>query len=202
MKSKSQLDIFLKQHVITVLFFVIILIGLLALGNQTQTSEQSNSNAPLDIADVVEELVYPQSLSIESIGLETPIELMGIDDTTRELAVPESFDTVGWYIYSPVPGDTGPAIIAGHVDSYEGPAVFYSLGQLDSSDAITISLNNGEIETFQVYKIEEYRQNKFDTDAVYGDTDGSELRLITCSGTYDRVNKRYSDNLVVFARKI
>ena len=37
----------------------------------------------------------------------------------------------GWYADGTAPGDTGPAVLAGHVDSKRGPAVFYRLREVD-----------------------------------------------------------------------
>jgi LPXTG-site transpeptidase (sortase) family protein len=97
-----------------------------------------------------------------------------------------------------VPGDVGPAVIAGHVDSKDGKAVFYDLYQLRTGDEIQV-LRGGQWVTFQVTGTEQYAKSKFPTNRVYGNTPGAELRLITCGGEFDRTLQSYRDNIVVFA---
>jgi sortase (surface protein transpeptidase) len=114
--------------------------------------------------------------------------------------VPENYDEVGWYQYGPVPGSLGPAVVLGHVDSKIGPAVFYSIGQLAVGDEIIITLSDNKQVVFIIEKSELYDQEAFPTASVYGDIDYQGLRLVTCSGQYDRAAKRYSHNRVVYAR--
>lgn len=144
----------------------------------------------------------PVRLSIPSIGLDTAFgDALGLNpDQTVE--VPDSFEEVGWYKYGPTPGELGPAVVLGHVDSKAGPAVFYSLGQLEAGDAIEITREDGSVAVFEVTKLERYEQEGFPTALVYGDIDHAGLRLITCSGTYERGIQRYSHNLVVYAELI
>jgi LPXTG-site transpeptidase (sortase) family protein len=141
-------------------------------------------------------------VKIDKLNLEATVGLLGLDEDTGELQVPAGYDEVGWYIYSPTPGEPGPAVILGHVDSYTGPAIFYSLGQLENGDQIAVQNNIGETHMFEVYKQTYYDQDNFATDEVYGNTSGPELRLITCSGEYDREAKRYTENLVIYAKAI
>jgi hypothetical protein len=42
-------------------------------------------------------------------------------------------------------------------------------------------------------------EKNFPTDEVYGDTDGPELRLITCGEVFDKSARSYQDNIIVFA---
>ncbi len=141
----------------------------------------------------------PISIRIPSIGVdamfEAPLELN--DDQTIE--VPDSFEKVGWYKLGASPGEVGPAVILGHVDSYEGPAVFFSLGQLSSGDRIYITRSDGTEVEFKVDYFERYPVEEFPTEKVYGKTSGSELRLITCTGVYNHGTLRYNKNLVVYA---
>ena len=93
-------------------------------------------------------------------------------------------------------------MILGHVDSYEGPAVLFSLGQLKVGDEIYIDREDGTTVTFRVTDLERHLQSGFPTAQVYGDIDHSGLRIITCSGIYDRGSLRYSHNLIVFAEMV
>lgn len=141
----------------------------------------------------------PTRIRIPSVDLTATFEgPLGIhDDQTVE--VPDSYEEVGWYKYGPTPGELGPAIVLGHVDSYEGPAVFWPLRKLKPEDQIFIDRIDGTTATFTVDRLEEYSQNGFPTDKVYGDLDYAGLRLITCSGVYNHGTFRYSHNLIVFA---
>ncbi len=116
-----------------------------------------------------------------------------------EVAVPDAYDTVGYYKYGPTPGELGPAVILGHVDSIHGPAIFYSLGQLDVGDEIDIDREDGTTATFIVTNLERHPQSGFPTEEVYGNINYAGLRLITCSGIFNKGAQRYSHNLIVFA---
>lgn len=120
----------------------------------------------------------------------------------RTLSVPAAYDTVGWYSGSPTPGELGPSVILGHVDSYEGAAIFYHLGKLTSGDTFTVERADGSKPTFVVEKLERYPQRDFPTDQVYGPIDYAGIRLITCTGTYNYGTLRYSHNLVVYGRLV
>lgn len=144
----------------------------------------------------------PVSITIPAIELTATFEEpLGITEN-GEIEVPESFDTVGWYKYGPTPGEQGPAVIVGHVDSFEGPEIFYDLRDLVAGDRIEIEREDGSIAIFEVTELEQVSQDAFPTERVYGDLDHAGLRLITCSGTYDRGERRYSHNLIVYARLV
>ncbi len=98
-----------------------------------------------------------------------------------------------------MPGQLGPAVLAAHVASRQGPGVFYRLGAVKAGDRVTVTRADGSKITFVVDKVASYPKDQFPTEAVYrGDFRQSELRLVTCGGTFDKV-KHYLDNVVVFA---
>jgi len=140
----------------------------------------------------------PTHLAIADIGISTDLTELGKNDDGT-MQTPEDFAMAGWYKYSPTPGEIGPAIIAGHVDNYLGPAVFFRLKELQPQQRIEISRQDGQVAAFSVDKVEVFDQNNFPTDAVYGNIDHAGLRLITCGGTYDVLSARYSHNVVVYA---
>lgn len=142
----------------------------------------------------------PVHLTISSIGLSASfVAPLGLA-ASGEVSVPDNYTDVGWYKFSPTPGERGPAVILGHVDSYQGPAVFWSLGQVKIGDEILVERADGTIATFLVEGFERYPQSDFPTEKVYGNIPYAGLRLITCSGTYNKGAKRYTHNLVVYAR--
>jgi sortase (surface protein transpeptidase) len=90
-------------------------------------------------------------------------------------------------------------VIAGHVDSKRGPAVFFRLPDLGRGDRIFVDRADGTTAVFAAQRIERHGKNAFPTDEVYGDTPDSQLRLITCGGKFDRKAHSYVDNVIVFA---
>ncbi len=141
----------------------------------------------------------PVTLRIPAIEVNASFEAPLRRQENGEIEVPEAYDTVAYYEYGPTPGELGPAVVLGHVDSYEGPAVLFRLGQLEPGDEILIEREDGTVATFAVTKLERHDQAEFPTREVYGDIDHAGLRLITCTGVYDHGSLRYSHNLIVFA---
>ena len=142
----------------------------------------------------------PALLRIPKIDLTTTFEApLGVDDEGA-LEVPKGYDKVGWYKYGPTPGERGPAVILGHIDSYKGPAVFYNLRKLDVGDEVYVDREDGTTATFVIEKSVTYPQSSFPTEDVYGNIPYAGLRLITCAGIYDKGTKRFSHNLVVYAK--
>jgi sortase (surface protein transpeptidase) len=142
----------------------------------------------------------PVQLRIPKLNIDTTFEApLGLNDD-KTIEVPDSYTQVGWYKYGATPGEVGTATILGHVDSYEGPAVFFPLGQLKEGDEIEITRADGTVAVFVVEKSERYSQDDFPTEKVYGHTDYPSLRLITCTGVYSHGSQRYSHNLVVYAK--
>ncbi len=144
----------------------------------------------------------PTRLRIPKINIDTTfVTPLGLE-ASGEVAVPDSDTEVGWYKNSPTPGELGPAVILGHVDSYTGPAVFFYLGQLKEGDDIFIDREDGSTAHFQVVSLERPKQSEFPTERVYGNIDHAGLRLITCTGIYVKGKQRYTNNLIVYARLV
>ena len=139
----------------------------------------------------------PTRVRIPAIGVDSTLEMLGLD-AHRQLEPPKDFGRAGWYSGGVAPGDPGPAIIAGHVDSRTGPAVFFDLHALRTGDLVEVD-RGGQTVTFQVTRTEQYPKNAFPSERVYAPTPGAELRLITCGGSFDRNRGSYRDNIVVYA---
>ncbi|MEV4541070.1 class F sortase [Micromonospora echinaurantiaca] len=139
----------------------------------------------------------PNRVRVPRIGVDAPLTVLGLD-ASGALAAPSDFDTAGWYGGGPAPGDPGPAVIAGHLDSRDGPAVFARLGELRPGDRVQV-WRGDRVVSFRVTGTLRAGKDRFPTTAVYGPTPGPELRLVTCGGDFDRRRGHYRDNLVVFA---
>lgn len=140
----------------------------------------------------------PVKLTIPALKLQTNLIRLGrLSDGT--MATPSDPAVAGWYKYSPSPGQIGPAVIAGHVDSQAGPAVFFNLRKLKPGQSISVYRKDGQRVSFIVYRLANYSQRNFPTRIVYGNTPGPELRLITCGGPFNYLTGHYTQNTVVFA---
>lgn len=140
----------------------------------------------------------PVRVQISRIGVDAPLIDLGLAaDGTME--VPEDFDEVGWFTGGGRPGGPGPVVIAGHVDSPTGPAVFIRLRELAPGDTVDVADSVGVVHQYVVTAVADYPKAAFPTSAVFGATAADELRLITCGGVFDASAGSYEDNRVVYA---
>jgi len=139
----------------------------------------------------------PTWLRIGKINVDAPLVPLRLD-ATGSLEAPKDYDTPGWYADGTKPGDTGPAVIAGHLDSLAASAVFRHLTDLRAGDLIEVQ-RDGIWLRFDVLATGRYPKGAFPTAQVYGPTPDAQLRLITCGGSFDRARNSYRDNVVVFA---
>jgi len=140
----------------------------------------------------------PVRVRIPAIGVDSAITPIGVD-ATGALQPPEGTASTGWFAGGPVPGASGPAVLAGHVDSRSGPAVFYRLRELPVGARIEVDRSDGSTAVFVARSTVQTAKAAFPTDAVYAPTPAPELRLVTCGGTFDRSIGHYRDNVVVAA---
>ncbi|WP_432037787.1 class F sortase [Streptomyces cucumeris] len=139
-------------------------------------------------------------LDIPSIGVSAPFTELSLDANGTLIPPPDTDNNlVGWYKDGPSPGERGNSIVAGHVDTKIGPAVFYTLSSLKVGGKVNITRADGIVATFTVDKIKTFKKNAFPDKKVYGDTPNAQLRLITCGGAYDHNVKDYTANVVAFA---
>jgi sortase (surface protein transpeptidase) len=143
-------------------------------------------------------VALPVSLTIPAIGVSTSLVQLGLT-TAGTLQVPSSTAVAGWYSGSPRPGQTGAAVIAGHVDSQAGPAVFFRLRLLQPGQLVYVRRADGSLAVFQVNAVQTYLKTQFPTSAVYNALPDAQLRLITCGGTFDYATGHYLSNVVVSA---
>jgi LPXTG-site transpeptidase (sortase) family protein len=143
----------------------------------------------------------PVSLEIPAIGVRTSIIHLGLT-SGGTLQVPPTTTVAGWYTGSPRPGATGSAVIAGHIDSFKGPGIFFRLSDLRRGDRIYVRRADGTLAAFKVTEVRMYSKDTFPTASVYGPVPDPELRLITCGGTFDYTTRSYLSNTVVYATEI
>ncbi|MFV2104297.1 class F sortase [Micromonospora sp. LOL_024] len=144
----------------------------------------------------------PVEVRIPAIGVRAPLVPVAADGAgTLEVPPLDQPAVAGWYRPGVSPGETGNAVLVGHVDSGDGPAVFFDLGRLRPGDTVQITRDDASMVRFAVEGVEAYPKDRFPTDLVYAPAAVAGLRLITCGGRFDRGSGDYTDNVVVFASR-
>jgi sortase (surface protein transpeptidase) len=188
------------------LVLAVLVLGACSTADDTNTSAASIGEPSLEAhsglwsyrsARAHAETAAPVRLRIPTIDVDTALEALGrAADQSIDVPRPGS---AGWWAGGPRPGQVGPAVILGHVDSKTGPAVFFRLGELEAGDEVLVERTNGTTARFLVTRLDRYHKSEFPSELVYYPTVEPELRLVTCGGPFDSSTGHYRDNLVVFA---
>jgi len=145
----------------------------------------------------------PLTIRIPAIEVDAPVMEIGKNaDGTIQVPPLDEHNLTGWYRYGPAPGQRGPAVILGHVDSLTGISVFYYLKDLHKGDRVYVTLADGKVAAFAVDGVQKVAKDAFPTSATYGKAHNPSLRLITCGGPFDRTTGHYLDNIIVYAHLI
>ncbi len=145
----------------------------------------------------------PVSIRIPGIGVSAPVMRVGLAaDGTVQVPPLDQHNLTGWYQDGPAPGQRGPAVILGHVDSTVGISVFYYLKDLQAGDKVYVTLADGKVAAFAVDGLQKVAKDAFPTASVYGKAGYPSLRLITCGGPFDKTTGHYADNVIVYAHLI
>lgn len=141
----------------------------------------------------------PARVRIPQLGAN--LEVFGADaekDGTPPVPDEEDADQVAWFQGGPSPGEQGPAILVGHLDTHEGPAAFAGIGSLRPGAEIRIERRDRSTVVFTVDSVEQYEKDNYPNERVYGPTQTPQLRLITCGGSFTEKDG-YDANIVAFA---
>lgn len=165
----------------------------------TAVPSASSTDAPQNVLPASE----PVSVSVPSAGIESELLSLSLKaDGSLEVPPDGPGAPAGWYNGSPTPGELGPAVLLGHVNATDGgPGVFANLRQLKTGDLIRVARQDGTTSVFKFDHADQYSKDAFPTETVYGNTEGPELRLITCDG-YDPTTGLFDDNYVVYAKLV
>jgi sortase (surface protein transpeptidase) len=139
----------------------------------------------------------PSTLSIPKIGVKAAIVGVGLE-ANGDMQTPDP-GQVGWYRHGPKPGDPGPAVLIGHVDTRTSPDVFHRLGQLHPGDEILVGRADGTTSRFLVGRLERHPKTALPISRIWTKAKRPLLRLITCTGSFDHATRHYRDNLIVYA---
>jgi hypothetical protein len=177
--------------------------GLAAIANTAPDSAASNDSIvalqpPVAAPRPAPAVGLPVSVTLTRLGISSALQPLRLE-ADGSLQSPSKYQEAGWYSEGVRPGAVGPAVIAGHVDSYAGPAVFYRLPSVHLGDDVEVLDSLGVTRHFIVSDVEKYPKDKFPSEAVYGPAALPTVRLITCYGAFDQKARSYVDNLVVSA---
>lgn len=143
----------------------------------------------------------PTRLEIPDIDLSAGVMPLGLRaDGTLDVPPFDRAGEAGWYVDSPHPGQVGPLIIVGHIDSPDGPAVFHRLAGMRPAQSIRVTCADGRMVPYRVEQVQLFPKAEFPTSLVYGNLTYPGIRLITCGGPYQRSYGGYQGNTVVFGR--
>ncbi len=143
----------------------------------------------------------PVSVDIPAIGVHSELLRLGVNPDGT-IQVPSLFgraNEAAWYKYSVTPGQIGASVIEGHVDSDQGPAVFFRLGALRPGNRVIVKLADGITAVFRVTGVRQYAKINFPAKVIYGGSRRAALHLITCGGAFDYTTGHYLSSTVVFA---
>jgi sortase (surface protein transpeptidase) len=167
-----------------------------AFKEQPAISVSKPATAPASLSSL------PKWIRVPEIGVDSSLIYTNLNpDGTIETPSVHQPKQASWYSGSPRPGDVGPAIVLGHVDGDHQQGVFYRLRELKVGSKVDIEREDGSTVSFTVYKVVHADKDEFPTNLVYGNTAGSEIRLITCGGAFDRSKRSYEDNIIVFGKR-
>ncbi|MGC5022904.1 class F sortase [Micromonospora sp. DT47] len=146
----------------------------------------------------------PVRIDIPAIGVRADlVPVAGDPNGTLEVPPLDRPTVAGWYRPGASPGEAGNAVIVGHVDTRDGPAIFFNLGRLRPGDTVRVTRADGRVVSFAVDGVGAYSKKSFPTAMVYGPGGaGAALRLVTCGGRFDERARDYSDNIVVRATAV
>jgi sortase (surface protein transpeptidase) len=161
-------------------------------------------SASLDPADgfvsssTYDSVAAPVRLRIRSMKVNAKIVNLG-RQPDGAVQVPATTSVAGWYDGGPRPGQSGPAVILGHVDSTGGPGIFFDLYKIKMGTSVEVDRSDGSTATFRITKVSRVPKTSFPTDLVYAPTLDPTLRLVTCGGSFDKARGSYRDNIIAFA---
>jgi len=145
---------------------------------------------------------YPVRLVIPSLDIDADVQYVGIT-AHGTMSVPNNFTDVGWYKYGPVPGSSGSAVMAGHVDNALAlPGVFKHLQDIQKGADVYVIEKNGEQLHFVVDEIDTYEADNAPSGRIFQNVGPPSLNLVTCEGTWVQSEHQYDHRLVVYTHLV
>ncbi|MBV1941510.1 class F sortase [Streptomyces sp. BV286] len=168
-----------------------------AAAADSNAMDRSRPGAPAPLSFSVVDRIRIPAIRVDAPAVPVGLDMEGWVDAPP----PEDPNLAGWFSGAVSPGEKGTAVVVGHVDNSQGPAVFYGLGALKKGNRVEVGRKDGKTAVFEIYGIEVFEKNNFPGDRVYGNSGTPELRVITCGGGFSQQNG-YDGNVVAFARLV
>lgn len=144
----------------------------------------------------------PERLRIPSLDIDANVQHVGVKENGN-MGTPNNFTDVGWYKYGPAPGESGSAVMAGHVDNALSLAgVFKNLGDVEVGADVYVTDISGRVRHFEVTAVRSYPYTDVPTDILFNSSGTERLNLITCEGTWLPKERTYDTRLVVFTKLV
>jgi hypothetical protein len=174
-----------------------------AAGPEPAAGGSRGSPAPIAAESFTSARTYrkvaaPVRLRVPALHVDSRLDRLGLQ-ADGSVAVPKRTGVAGWYSGGPRPGQEGPAVILGHVDSRDGPGVFIDLVTVRPGALVRIDRADGSTVMFRITRVSRVPKARFPTDLVYAPTLDPTLRLVTCGGVFDPTRGSYRDNVIAFA---
>jgi len=180
-----------RKHA-SLLTLAILAVSLLPLSRHL-SPELASAAAWYPLQRIAEYSVAPSRIRIPSIGLNSPVEGLGLN-SAGEMAVPSGAgNAVGWYRDGTVPGNIGSAVFDAHVF-----AAFSKLAYLKAGSDIYVTEGSKTLH-FVVAETKTYALSALSPQTLFAKKDARRLNLITCAGTYIPALGTYDHRLVVYA---
>ena len=143
--------------------------------------------------------VPPVSVRVDGLGIDVPVVSVGVEPGTGAMSVPPDGGVVGWYQYGPSPGETGSAVLAGHVDFDGRPGAFFELRRVEPGATVVVRTADGAERNFVVQGRAQIAKAELPVSELFSRTGPTALVLVTCGGSYDRATRSYAANVVIYA---
>ncbi|MFA5854191.1 MAG: class F sortase [Patescibacteria group bacterium] len=143
----------------------------------------------------------PARIRIPHIAVNAAIEHVALAKD-GSMDIPKRPMNAAWYELGPRPGEIGSAVLAGHINWYNGArGVFRNLHKLKPGHTIQIQDTNGVVMVFVIKNIQVLPAETDATNVFHSEDGKAHLNIVTCGGVWDKRTKRYTKRLVVFADK-
>jgi hypothetical protein len=145
------------------------------------------------------EQARPVRLRVAALQLDAPVVPAGVAVDGR-LELPGDTHTVAWFVGGAVPGDSGSAVLAAHVDWGGAKGVFFELADLPDGAEIRVDFADGSSLVFRsVGRPEARGKHELPVDELFRRGGEASLTLVTCGGEFDPSVRAYADNTLVSA---
>lgn len=169
-------------------------------GTGSEPAEAEVPKSALSAYKVNPEL--PRYLRIPDIGVFARIKHTGVDKSGA-IDAPANINDVSWYNESARPGnEIGSSLLLGHVSGWTAPGVFKKINQLKSGMRFEVEKGSGEKLQYEVTRAESLPVEGLDMSKILATEVAGEhdLKLMTCSGRYNKEKDHYEERYVVYAK--